>query len=362
MSQLTITNSAKAKLALAQQSGNTIQIKSFTLTDSANTSEGVVGNEIYSGLISNIKLDENNDNTVIALGIVPSSANASGIVRKVYLYDTDDDLIAYGATNQFELSATGSSEAEISFLLSFSNADSISLVVPSDAYITAEAFDNHNHDDRYYLKAQVDTSLASKSNTNHNHDTSYYKKTELNSLLNGKSDTNHNHDDRYYLKSQVSQLINNIQTIPTGTILPFTSNTVPDGFILCQGASVSRSTYAELFAIIGTTFGIGNGSTTFNIPDLRGKFIRGVGGNSAGLGVAQGDAIRNISGSLVGLARRDEGLSASGAFTRSYAGSSSDTDGTGPTDTAIYFNASNQVPTAAENRPINMALNYIIKY
>ena len=51
--------------------------------------------------------------------------------------------------------------------------------------------------------------------------------------------------------------------------------TVPSGYLECNGAAVSRTTYAALFAIIGVQYGAGNGSSTFNIPDLRGEFVRG---------------------------------------------------------------------------------------
>jgi microcystin-dependent protein len=64
-------------------------------------------------------------------------------------------------------------------------------------------------------------------------------------------------------------------TIPPGAIQFFASNTAPNGWIKANGASISRSTYAALFANIGTVFGAGNGSTTFGIPDLRGEFPRG---------------------------------------------------------------------------------------
>ncbi len=60
-----------------------------------------------------------------------------------------------------------------------------------------------------------------------------------------------------------------------GEICYFARNTAPTGFLKANGAAVSRTTYAALFAAIGTTFGVGDGSTTFNIPDLRGEFLRG---------------------------------------------------------------------------------------
>jgi microcystin-dependent protein len=62
---------------------------------------------------------------------------------------------------------------------------------------------------------------------------------------------------------------------PSGAISFFAMNVAPSGWIKANGAAISRTTYATLFAAIGTTFGVGDGSTTFNIPDLRGEFVRG---------------------------------------------------------------------------------------
>lgn len=77
-----------------------------------------------------------------------------------------------------------------------------------------------------------------------------------------------------------------------GFIKPFAGNTVPDGYLYCDGSAVSRTTYSELFAAIGTIYGAGDGSTTFNVPDLRGYFLRGDGGtNSAAMGTHQTEAI-----------------------------------------------------------------------
>jgi microcystin-dependent protein len=62
---------------------------------------------------------------------------------------------------------------------------------------------------------------------------------------------------------------------PSGTVLFFAFNTAPEGWLKANGALVSRTTYADLFAAIGTTFGAGDESTTFALPDLRGEFPRG---------------------------------------------------------------------------------------
>jgi len=72
---------------------------------------------------------------------------------------------------------------------------------------------------------------------------------------------------------------------PPGTLLPFAGVTPPPGFFLCYGAAVSRTTYAALFAALGTTWGSGDGTTTFNLPDFRGRTLAGadnMGGTPAG--------------------------------------------------------------------------------
>jgi microcystin-dependent protein len=70
--------------------------------------------------------------------------------------------------------------------------------------------------------------------------------------------------------------------VPAGVVLPYAGSAVPTGYLLCNGAAVSRTTYAALFTAIGTTFGAGDGSTTFNLPDVRGRFILGVAASGTG--------------------------------------------------------------------------------
>lgn len=65
------------------------------------------------------------------------------------------------------------------------------------------------------------------------------------------------------------------QGVPVGTVQYFAMNTPPTGWLKANGSAISRSTYADLFTAIGTTFGVGDGSTTFTLPDLRGEFVRG---------------------------------------------------------------------------------------
>ena len=72
-----------------------------------------------------------------------------------------------------------------------------------------------------------------------------------------------------------------IEGIPTATIVPWSSASVPSGFLECNGAAVSRSTYSALFAIVGTTYGAGDGATTFLVPDLQDNVAIGKSGTKA---------------------------------------------------------------------------------
>jgi len=85
-----------------------------------------------------------------------------------------------------------------------------------------------------------------------------------------------------------------IEGVPSGAVFCLAVASVPTGYLECNGNAVSRTTYAALFAIIGTQYGSGNGSSTFNIPDLRGEFIRGF---DNGRGVDSGRSIASSQGS-----------------------------------------------------------------
>lgn len=85
---------------------------------------------------------------------------------------------------------------------------------------------------------------------------------------------------------------------PIGTLIIVPTETVPTGYLECNGATISRTTYSELFTVIGTLFGVGDGSTTFEIPDLRGKFLRSWdhgAGNDPGVVSITGDTHSNTT-------------------------------------------------------------------
>jgi|LULO01.1.fsa_nt_gb microcystin-dependent protein len=94
-------------------------------------------------------------------------------------------------------------------------------------------------------------------------------------------------------------------SLPSGTVVPFAGSSAPTGYLLAQGQAVSRSTYSDLFSAIGTTYGSGDGSSTFNLPDLRGRVVAGkddMGGSSANrltdqTGGLNGDTLGDTGGS-----------------------------------------------------------------
>ena len=96
--------------------------------------------------------------------------------------------------------------------------------------------------------------------------------------------------------------------VPTAAMMPFAGATAPSGWLLCNGAAVGRTTYADLFLIIGTTYGTGDGSTTFNIPDCRQRFPLGVA--ASGTGSTLGGTGGTIDHTHTGPSHSHEGATA----------------------------------------------------
>jgi len=205
-----------------------------------------------------------------------------------------------------------------------------------------------------------------------------------------------------YISQTLVPALNSGQ-VPTGSIMPWAANgSLPTGFLLCNGASVSRTTYADLFNVIGTAFGTASG-TTFNLPDFQGRFLRGR-DNSAGrdpdassrtaqnTGGATGDNVGSVQGFTIQdhqhatiiansagaiYAHRDANWTGFGTpqifstgQTTDYAAISGQGNSTGGKNTTgiTTLNPASvpNLPTATtptdETRPVNSAVNFIIKY
>ncbi len=186
-----------------------------------------------------------------------------------------------------------------------------------------------------------------------------------------------------------------VQGVPSGSVFCMAVATVPSGYLECNGAAVSRTTYSVLFAVIGTAYGTGNGSSTFNLPDLRGEFVRGFDngkGTDSGRSIATSQSSQNaqhnhsisVSGTtsnptptLTGDVRRiSEGYraqgTASGIFTKELDGNNNITGSSSTSPVAGFsidaththtFSASGNTGNQGgnESRPRNVAMMYVIK-
>lgn len=129
----------------------------------------------------------------------------------------------------------------------------------------------------FETSAQLDVrDAANRARANHTGTQAISTVTGLQSALDGKAELSHTHtlsqitDAGTAAAADVTDL-----ALPAGAVQMFARQIAPVGWLKCDGTAVSRTTYADLFTAIGETFGAGDGSTTFNVPDLRGEFVRG---------------------------------------------------------------------------------------
>lgn len=165
--------------------------------------------------------------------------------------------------------------------------------------------------------------------------------------------------------SEVTALLGAL--LPAGVFFPYGGATAPAGYLLCNGQAVSRTTYAALFTAIGTAWGAGDGSTTFNVPNLQGAFLRGAGAGlnatTRAVGSYEDDAFKSHTHTATVTdpghthtytAPADSPLAAGGsgsAFTQNATTASS----------ATGISVTNASTGGSETRPKNFAAHFIIK-
>lgn len=157
--------------------------------------------------------------------------------------------------------------------------------------------------------------------------------------------------------------------MPVGTYIQFAGSSAPGGYLACDGTAVSRTTYADLFAVVSTTYGVGDGSTTFNLPDARGLVMVGAGAHGTMMR-ANGTA---YNGGAVGATRNDQmqghkvqvsNTPTTSAQFFSYYPSDVNVYGTNTnSNTALVSDGVNGTPrTGDETRPAEIAVLVCIKY
>lgn len=163
------------------------------------------------------------------------------------------------------------------------------------------------------------------------------------------------------LVSAVQQALN-----PSGSILAYGGASAPTGYLLCDGTPYSRTTYASLFSAIGTAYGNGDGSTTFNVPDLRGQFLRGVTGASANDPDAASRTANNSGGNTANNVGSEQGYQVQShlhSIPNIFLGGGgvSNTVQGNPTNPSLPLSQNTGGTGGNETRPINVYVTFVIK-
>ncbi|TBR42825.1 phage tail protein [Marinomonas agarivorans] len=204
---------------------------------------------------------------------------------------------------------------------------------------------------------------------------SYEKRDQLQHALEFYRDANNLNAGKVPLERLPDSVLFKSDLDLTGSVHWFATQAAPAGFIKANGAEVSRLDYADLFAKIGTLYGEGDGSTTFNVPDLRGEFIRGWDDgrgvdNERAFGSVQSESTGDHRHKVLGIGSTDSSAgyvsenaviaSKSDGYPSNYYSYYALADST--STNATHGNTSNPYDSKGETRPRNIALMAYIKY
>ncbi len=270
-----LTNVGKAKLANAQALGTTVQFSSIAVGDGSGNyydpieSQTALKNEVWRGAINQIKTDEANPNWIVVEVVIPTTTGGF-TVREAGIVDSEGDLIALGkypATYKPALDSGSGKDLYIRMILEVSNASAITLKIDPAVVLSTRGY--------------VDESIAEHNTDPLAHGNLPYQKTSQKDQPGG------------YVGLDAERKINK-DRLPDGTGIPvgfigiFLAETPPAGWLECNGSLVSRETYPELWAYAQSSgnilaedttaneghFTVGDGLTTFRLPNPQGTFFR----------------------------------------------------------------------------------------
>ena len=338
-----VTSTGAAKIANAVSLGKKLNITHMAVGDGGgtlptpNASQTKLVNEVRRAALNSLTVDAANSSQIIAEQVIPETEGGFWI-REMGLFDGDGTLIAVcntAETYKPQLQEGSGRTQRLRMIIIVSSTDAVTLKVdPSVVLATRQYVDDSVLEVRQYADKLTAAHLAAV-----------------------------NPHPQYLLAADGSAM-------PVGIPQPWPLATPPSGWLKCNGASFSASAYPALAKVY----------PSLKLPDLRGEFIRGWDdGRGADSGrallSAQGDAIRNMTG-VQSLAVPYNGRS-DGVFYNNgknanegvYVDGAAITDGPPVGNTSngqsmgekIYFDASRVVPVAAENRPRNVAFNYIVR-
>lgn len=416
-----LTNIGAAKLAKATALGTKVEITQLAVGDgngvlpTPNPAQTALVHELRRAPLNMLTVDPANASQIIAEQVIPEDVGGWWI-REIGLFDKDGDMVAIAncaETYKPQLQEGSGRVQVIRVILIVSSTEAVTLKIdPAVVLATRQYVDSQmraheqsrNHPDASTTEkgfVQLSSSVTSDSESQaatskavkiamDNGSARLAKDRNLSDLPNtalarqnlelGDSSTRNvgttagtvaSGDDARITgamqKSQnggdipdVAKFLQNLglgegSALPVGVPVPWPSATPPTGWLKCNGASFTSSQYPKL----------AQAYPALRLPDLRGEFIRGWDdGRGVDIGrillSAQGDAIRNITGSITDI-RFNVSAATAGAFTNTINGPASEDAAGGGSARNVAFDASRVVPTASENRPRNIAFNYIVR-
>lgn len=346
-----VTTVGLAKLAAAQAAGDSVDLTTLKAGDSGGAYRvplvadlDVVG-EVWSGSLNRIVVDDDNPARLVIEAIIPTDAGGF-YVREAGVFDTDGDMIVIcnlPETYKPALVDGSGKDLYIKIIVEMGNPDVVTLQIdPAVVMATREYVDDADAS----LQQQINDEVLTRSNS---------IQDEGQIRANADAILQENIDTEAQARANADAAL-----VPAGAIMAFATEEAPAGWLECNGAAVSRTEKAALFAAIGVMYGNGDGATTFNIPDYRGRFLRGL---DHGAGVDPDAADRSdrgdgTDGDHVGTGQADE-------FKRHTHDAMMDIY-PGPVPGKRELNSFTTAPTSAtggnETRPVNISVLYCIKY
>lgn len=243
-------------------------------------------NEVYRQTITSVSTNAQNPSWLEVVAVIPS--NVGGFtVREVGIFTDNNILFCVAAHPEFVKSTPTDGTAidfREKFIIEITNLSQVTIEVDaSTAFLSVADLTNHHHTGIGTQPSQVlltggtevqgtlpasmvEDVFVKKSGSTMTGTLSFSGGVGISGLplpvANGQP--------------VVYEQLSTFNAVPTGAVFYFPSATIPSGFLFCDGRAISRTTYSNLFAILGTIYGTGDGTTTFNLPDLRGVFIRGL--------------------------------------------------------------------------------------
>lgn len=320
-------------------------------------------NQVYRAAINQLSIDPDNPGILIAEVVLPPTIGGWWI-RELGIEDEDGDFVAVAncPPSYKPLLAQGSGRNQVVRMhLILSNTANVELKVdPSVVLATREYVDSTiensgvqfaNYDpDRVYTTGEV-----TRGSDGYFYE--FYDRDQ-NGTVQGLAPTISANRPHIWMRWDGNR---------PGQVIEWRSETLPEGYIENDGSEVNRKDYRRIFAAIGTTWGDGDGATTFNLPDDRGEFKRGWDhgrGVDSGRALSshQNDAIRNITASISALHNTNIGQGPTGAFyLAGHIVRTAEPEAVRDSKQTLGFDASRVVPTATENRSRNNAAIYLTK-